>query len=169
MADDLLSALRNLANRWAMKARDFNRDAKTETDEVKSSYHKGYAEGYYRAATELATLLKEQGDKPISAAPSIPAAAPKAAAPVSAPAGPTYASIAVGEVLTLLSYEGIDPRDIEQRKDNTFRAVFSKWQNTMDHERIEKMKRADNRVIILSSGRTKDTNDPFIEFAFKGN
>jgi len=166
MADDLLNALRNLANRWAMKARDFNRDAKTETDEVKASYHRGYAEGYYRAATELAALMKEQSEKPAAVVSPAPAAPPPA--DVAAPA-PTYAVITVGEVLTLFSYEGIDPRDIEQRKDNTFRAVFSKWQNTMEHERIEKMKRADNRVIILSSGRTKDTNDPFIEFAFKGN
>ena len=98
MADDLLSALRNLANRWAMKARDFNRDAKTETDEVKACYHTGYAEGYYRAATELAALLKEQGDKPISATPAAPVAVPKAAAAVSAPAAPTYATITVGDL-----------------------------------------------------------------------
>jgi hypothetical protein len=27
--------------------------------------------------------------------------------------------------------------------------------------------KADHRIVILNTGRTKDTNDPFVEFAFK--
>lgn len=167
MADDLLTALRGLANRWALKARDLNRDAKGEADDAKAAYSRGYAEGYYRAATELAALLKEGADKPGGAMP--PRGTPKPAASAVAPTAPpvAYAAISVGEVLAMLSVAGIDPRDIEQRGDKSFRAVFSKWQNIHDPERVEKIKKADNRVVILSSGRTKDTNDPFIEFAFK--
>jgi hypothetical protein len=169
MADDLLNALRSLANRWALKARDLNRDAKAESNDTKAAYGRGYAEGYYRAATELAALLKD-GDKPIKAPPKGTAgAAPTRTAPVAAAPSVTYAAISVNEVLAMLSVEGIDPRDIETRKDHSFYAVFSKWQNIVDHERIAKIKRADNRVVILSSGRTKDTNDPFIEFAFKSS
>lgn len=160
MADDLFTALRNLANRWVMMTRDYSRDAKSETDIEKAAYRRGYAEAYYRAATDLATLLKEQEDKAQSAAPPPPdIAAPPAA----------YDAVSMNEALTVLSYAGVDPRDVEQRKDNSFRAVFSKWQNFMDHERVEKIKKADMRIVVLTSGRTKESNDPFIEFAFKTN
>ena len=46
MADDVLLALRNMANRWTMKARDYARASKEEsTSEEQASYNRGYAEG----------------------------------------------------------------------------------------------------------------------------
>lgn len=67
----------------------------------------------------------------------------------------------------MLEYAGTNPREVSVNKQNMFMAIFSKWENIMPHERAEKMQRADMRLIILNSGRTKDTNDPFVEFAFK--
>jgi hypothetical protein len=37
----------------------------------------------------------------------------------------------------------------------------------MPHERIERLKAADLRIVILESGKVKDTNDPYIELAFR--
>jgi len=167
MADDLISALRALANRWAVRARDFNRDAKTETDATKAAYNRGYAEGYYRAATELATLLKDGADRLPVSSPAFPPEHPQPAAP---PA-PTveYVAMPISEALLTLSYAGSEPRDIEARKDNTFKAIFSRWENLTDHERVEKLKRTDNRIVVISSGRLKDTHDPYIEFAYKSS
>ena len=164
MADELLAGLRDLANRWALKARSLARDAKAEVDPAKASFNRGYAEGYYSAATELAALLKEGVNQvqPIAAPPAAPV--PQRAA---SPPAQTYAPVNVREVLTMLSIAGIDPRDVETRGDNSFRAVFSRWQNLMEHERIERIKQSDSRIIVLGSGRTKDTQDPYIEFAFK--
>lgn len=167
MADDLISALRSLANRWAMTARDFNRDAKAEGDATKAAHNRGYAEGYYRAATELANVLKENGDKPVAAASGAAQKLSVAPQPPAAAPAATYAAVSVGDALTTLSYAGSEPRDIEARPDNSFRAVFSRWENVRDHERVDKLKLSDNRIVVITSGRTKDTNDPFIEFAFK--
>jgi hypothetical protein len=120
MADDLVSALRALANRWAMKARDYARAAKEEgATDAQANYNRGFADGYYRAATELAAMVSEQGTardpqpKPVSSAPSAGASQPRSAAPASGapqpaamppPAPPkpqvVYASISVGEALS---------------------------------------------------------------------
>ncbi len=185
MAEDIVTALRALANRWAMKARDFARAAKDESEnEAQASYNRGYAEGYYKAATELAQLLKEQGEaqppKPAAPPPpqggrrfALPQAQP-AAAPAVQPAAPRpaaaptvmYASISVGEVLSILSYAGCSARDVTQNKDNSFHAVFSRWENMMPHERLERIQKTDNRIIILANGKL-ESHDHFIDFAFK--
>lgn len=182
MADDLASALRALANRWAMKARDYARASKEEgSDEAQASYNRGFAEGYYRAATELAALINEQGSgtardpqpKPVSSAPAAGAAQPRPAPPQPAakppaPPKPTviYGSVSVGEALSVLEFAGTAVRDISQNKDNSFRAVFSRWENMMPHERLERIQKADNRIIIVGSGKL-ESHDHYIDFAFK--
>lgn len=199
MADDLMTALRSLANRWALKARDFARASKDEgVTEAQASYDRGFAEGYYRAATELAEVIKEQeAPKPPPAKPaptqhapppqqrpSAPPAAPvqRSAAPPAPtiqrpPAAPTlpsipkaevvtYAQITVGEALSVLEYAGCAARDVILNKDNTFRGIFSRWENMMPHDRIERIQKADNRIVILSTGKT-ETQDHFVDFAFK--
>lgn len=165
MADDLLASLRDLANRWALKARGLARESKVESDPAKAAFSRGYAEGYYSAATELAALLNDSAKRLQASPPQ--ANTPTGQQPAVAPPAPTYAPVAVSEVLTMLSIAGIDPRDVETRSDNSFRAIFSRWQNLMEHERIERIKKSDSRIVVLGSGRTKDTQDPYVEFAFK--
>jgi hypothetical protein len=86
------------------------------------------------------------------------------------PAEPTvsYLPISVGEALSVLEFAGTNTRDIVQNKDNSFRAVFSRWENMQPHERIERIQKADNRVVILKSGKL-ESHDHFVEFAFKDN
>jgi hypothetical protein len=65
MADDIISILRTLANRWTMLARDYARASKeVGATEAQVSYNRGYAEGYYKAATELAAVIKQQETSP---------------------------------------------------------------------------------------------------------
>ncbi len=187
MADDLMNALRALANRWAMKARDYARTAKEPSaSESQASYDRGFAEGYYRAATELAAVLKEHesnrearprpasGAPPTGALPGRPTASPNApAAPKPAPAAraaPTvhYVSVSVGDALSILEFAGLAVRDITQNKDNSFRLVFSRWENMMPHERLERIQKADPRIVILNSGKLESA-DQFVELAFKDN
>src|SRR5687768_11856815 len=62
--DNLIEDLKALANRWVLKARDHNSESKTRTgaqDMTNAFYHKGLAEGYHKAALDLATLLKGAG------------------------------------------------------------------------------------------------------------
>ncbi len=189
MADDLISALRSLANRWAMKARDLARSAKeSDASESQAAYDKGFADGYYRAATELAAVMKEFET---SASPMRPAAAPQTRPPAapqqrpSAAAGaapqrpvaapptphlpePSYQNISVGEALSILEFAGCAVRDITQNKDFSFRAIFSRWENMMPHERLERIQKADGRIVVLDSGKL-ETADQFVEFAFKEN
>ena len=59
---DALAALRALANKWALMARDHARDSKTSNtnaDAATASYHRGIAETYYKAAMELADVVKQ--------------------------------------------------------------------------------------------------------------
>jgi hypothetical protein len=192
MADDLMTALRSLANRWTMLARDYARASKDSgTNEVQAQYNRGYAEGYYKAATELAALIKEQESKPLPppqggrrgvtgrltpqpASASAPRPAPPAAprpAPPAAPAVPAepavkYASMSVGEAINILVFAKCQPRDVTPNKDNSFRATFSSWGSLMLHEQVARVQSADPRIIVLNSGKL-ESHDYFIDFAFK--
>lgn len=186
MADDLISALRSLANRWAMKARDFARSAKeASASESQAAYDKGFADGYYRAATELAAVIKEFETSAPPARPAAPparrptgpqqrptgprpTAAPPKPQPQPQPSAPAYQNISVGEALSVLEFAGCAVRDISQNQDFSFRAVFSRWENMMPHERIERIQKADGRIVILDSGKMENS-DQFVEFAFKEN
>lgn len=173
-----LDILRQLANRWTLKAREYARDSKSDNpaDPV-AAYNRGLAEGYYKAAVELADVLKQQviGAAPPAAANPAPAprpqppAAPAQPAPAAPPPPPaeTYLPIPLNEVIQMLEYAGTNARDVTMNKQNVFMAVFSKWENLMPHERLDKLKKMDMRLIILDSGKTRDTSDPYVEFAFK--
>jgi hypothetical protein len=169
--NDPLANLRALANRWTMLARDYARDARSNTDEVRSQYTRGLAEGYYKAAMELAEAIKSLPKVTTATLPAVPRSAepvPAAASPSAEPPPPTYLPLSIGEVINILEYAGVSPRDVTPTKNNTYIAVFSRWENIMPHERIEKIKTGDLRIVIIGSGKTKDTTDPYVEVAFQG-
>jgi hypothetical protein len=188
MADDILTALRSLANRWTMLARDYARASKDSgTNEAQAQYNRGYAEGYYKAATELAALIKTEENKPrpppqggrrgvtgrLTPQPSAaaqPQSAARSAAPAT-PAAPTapvvkYAAVSVGEAINILVFAKCQPRDVTPNKDNSFRASFSSWGSMMLHEQVSRVQSADPRIIVLNSGKMEN-HDYFIDFAFK--
>jgi hypothetical protein len=163
--NELLNELRALANRWAMKARDFARDARDSTNAEQGQYYRGYADGYYKAATELAALLKgETPTENMTASPINTGSRSPAAAP---PPPAAYIALPVGEIITMLELAGVSPRDVTFRPGNIVYAVFSRWQPTSEPERVARIKAADLRIVILNHGKLKDTGDPFVEFAFK--
>jgi hypothetical protein len=169
LATSTFEALRQLANRWTLKAREFARDSKTDNpaDPI-AAYNRGLAEGYYKSAVELAEVLKEhQTGTPAAAQPAAPAPKPATPPPAPAPPSETYLPVPYNEALQILEYSGTNPREVTVNKQNVFTGIFSKWENMMPHERIEMLKKADMRIIILNSGKTKDTNDPYVDFAFK--
>jgi hypothetical protein len=187
MADDLMTALRSLANRWTMLARDFARASKEAgTNEAQVQYNRGYAEGYYKAATELAALIKAEETKPrpppqggrrgvTGRLTPQPQAAPRPAQPTApqatqqtAPAAPavTYASVSMRDAIDILVFAKCQPREVIPNKDNSFHATFSSWGSMMLHEQVERVKKADPRIIVLGSGKM-ESHDYFIDFAFK--
>jgi hypothetical protein len=183
MADDILTALRSLANRWTMLARDYARASKDSgTNEAQAQYNRGYAEGYYKAATELAALIKAEENKPrpppqggrrgvtgrLTPLPAQPAAAAERPAQAAAPVAPAvkYAAVSVGEAINILVFAKCQPRDVTPNKDNSFRATFSSWGSMMLHEQVSRVSTADPRIVVLDSGKL-ESHDYFIEFAFK--
>ncbi len=192
MADDLMAALKSLANRWVLKAREYARQSKDADEaDAQAAYQRGFAEGYYRAATELAALLKDAPTPRPSAPPpaasptiggqrrtmsSMPKAPPPPAAPTQVatpkvPAPPSaetnYVAVSVGEAISILVFAGCQPRDAVQNRDNSLRATFSSWGSMMLHEQVERVRTADPRIVILDSGKL-ETHDYYIDFAFKG-
>jgi hypothetical protein len=173
IATTTFDVLRQLANRWTLKARDYARDSKSDNpaDPI-AAYNRGLAEGYYKAAVELADVLRQEMQptqaNPAPAAKPAPSPKPKPSAPPPPPPPTeTYLPIPLNEVYMMLEYADTNARDVTVNKYHVFTAVFSKWENLMPHERIEKLKKADMRLVIINSGKTKDSNDPYVEFAFK--
>lgn len=161
---DLSALLRELANRWAILARDYARDGKLAEgkDPARAQYLRGIAEGYYKAATDLATQLKQAEARGTAIAGPDPG-------PSSVPTVATvqYTPVPIDEVLRMFSFAGTAPRDVFPREDGTYTAVFSKWEPMQPHERVAAMQLAEPRLVILGQGKSKDAGDPTIDFAFK--
>jgi hypothetical protein len=159
--DEFIEALKSLANRWVNQARDHARDSKSNPNDMRmSTYHRATAEVLHKSAMELAEVIKKAGDAPAPSATAAPKAEP-------VPPAAQYARVELREVMQVLDYAGVMARDITPHKDNAFTAVFSRWQPLSDQERLDKIKSADGRIVILDSGKLKDTQDPYVDFAFK--
>ena len=169
--DDLVESLKALANRWVLKARDHSGESKIRTsaqDTNNAFYHKGLAEGYHKAALDLANLLKDSGaGDTVRTTSTSEQAAVQAVPEAKAESTVMYAAVSPDDASYILNYAGVTPREVNRHKDNAFTAVFSRWQPFSDAERVEKIKSADPRIMILESGRLQDTGDPFVDFAFK--
>lgn len=152
--------LRDLANHWAILARDYARDSKLAEakDPGRAQYLRGIAEGYYKAATDLANQLKQ--------AEARGAAGPAPAPPV-AETDVRFTPVPMGEVLRMFSFAGTSPRDVFPHDNGTYTAVFSKWEPMQPHERVAAIKQVEPRLLILGQGKAKDSGDPTIDFAYK--
>lgn len=164
------AALRSLANRLTLKARDYASEAKrSPANDPRAEYLRGLAEGYYKAAVELAEILKTGSLGSVAPAFDVHAAPQQSTAPtqpVPAVTAPVYESLTVNDVLQILMYADATPRDVTPNKDGTFTAVFSRWQPLSEHERLDKIKSADGRIVIVNTGKTKDNSDPYVQLGF---
>jgi hypothetical protein len=164
--DELISALRTLANRFALNARDYARDAKSAADPDKAAYNRGLSEAFYKASMDLAATLKgEDTGSSIGVDPSQISTARLTPPPAKAPA--SYVAMSESDASRLLEYIDCIPNIVQVRKDGTIYAVFSRWQPIAESERIKKIQGADRRIVILSSGRAKESGDYYVEFALK--
>jgi hypothetical protein len=166
-------ALRNLANRWMMLARDYDRDSRNpKLNAEKAANMRGLSEAFRKASLDLANMLRAAGTAAMSDLPTAPLAqedVPTATAASNSPLATQYVFMEIdqGEAIRFLTFVGANPRDVVVRKDNTILAVFSKMQPISDSERLDLIRSADKRVVILSSGRTRDSKDPYVEFGFR--
>jgi hypothetical protein len=165
---DQLAALRSLANRLTLKARDHAGEAKRKgPNDPQSEYLRGLAEGYYKAAVELADILKGKVDTAADSGMGTPSEKSASSAADSAQSSSQFEQVPLDEVIRILNYANVNPRDIAPNRDNTFVAIFSRWQPLTDQERLDKLKQADPRIYVLSNGRNHDTSDPFVRFGFR--
>lgn len=158
---DFNNELRALANRWAILARDYARDGKAAEakDPARGHYLRGIAEGYYKAATDLAAQLKQVETR--GAVGAVPESTAEAT-----PAG-LYMTLPIAEVWGVFELAGTMPRDVFARDNHTYTAVFSMWEPMQPHERVASMQRVDSRIVILGQGKPREGNGTTIDFAFR--
>lgn len=144
------SAITALITRWQHLARDARERSRTERtgDAYTAYYYKGVADTCQQVIESLYLLLGSD--------------APTAQSP-------TVAYLPVGEqtVNDLLSSTGLFPRALHAHADHAFTAVFSRLQPITQEQRLQKLTEADSRIVILDQGKLPDSNDPFIDFAFR--
>jgi hypothetical protein len=170
--EEQVQMLRTLANRWMMLARDYDRDSKSpKIDAEKAAYQHGLSEAFRKTALELANVLKS-ADVTTTGELSAVSASPEDAPTLRVASGQATATISFApidqtEAIRFLTFAGATPRDVTVRKDNTILAVFSKMQPLADAERLNLIRGADKRVVIISSGKTREQRDPYVEFGFR--
>ncbi|MDZ4764607.1 MAG: hypothetical protein SGI73_08645 [Chloroflexota bacterium] len=167
--EEQVQTLRTLANRWMMLARDYDRDSKNpKIDADKAAYQRGLSEAFRKSALELANVLKavgvsETGEFNVLAAEDAPTL--QGGSPVVTAI--SFVVIDQTEAIRFLNFVGATPRDVVIRKDNSILAVFSKMQPLSDPERVGLIKNGDKRIMIITSGRTTESRDPYVEFGFR--
>lgn len=169
--EEQILTLRNLANRWMMLARDYDRDSKNaKITPERVEYLRGLSEAFRKSSLDLANMLRSAGATVTGEAST--AAVEEDETKLSISASPEAAKIRFMEIdqteaIRFLSFVGATPRDVIVRRDNTILAVFSKMQPIAENDRLNLIRNADKRVVILSTGKTRDARDPFVEFGFR--
>jgi len=163
--DELTAALRALANKWVYRARDYSRESKSTENAESAAHSRGAAESYHKAAMELAAIL--QGDNAALQTGAHRVVTETGTAPAAETPAVSYSEMPLREVINLLDYAGANARDITLGENNVFTAIFSRWQPLSDDERLKAIKSADPRIVIIATGKQRDSGDPFVDFAFQ--
>lgn len=144
------SIIADMIDQWESLAHDARERSRTERtgDAYTAYYYKGVADTCQHVIDQLRTLL-DTGDV---AAPS---------------ASVEYMPVSEQAVNDLLVQIGLYPRTLHVHADHVFTAVFSRLQPISQDQRIQALNEADARIIVLDYGKLPDTNDPYIDFAFR--
>lgn len=150
MSDIDPSAIAALIDQWETLARDARERSRTERvgDVQTAYYYKGVTDTYQQVIANLRALLD----------PEVETALP-----------PTHDYVPVSEqaINDLLKHAGLYPRALHAHPDHAFTAVFSRLQPISQEQRLRTLTEVDSRIVILDHGKLPDSNDPFIDFAFR--
>lgn len=173
MEKNEIRMLQRLANRFVLLARESHREAgMREDNEASAAYEHGRAAAFNKAAQDLAAVVKQLvkedalrfGKNPDADGGMV------AVENLDVNQAPTrYAEVSLTEAMQFLEYAGTTVKDLKIHQDNAITAVFSRWQPIAPHERIQLIKKADPRVVILDEGRLQDGGDPYVDFAFRAD
>ncbi|GEM_PF-2412527 len=150
---DWRTALLHLLEGWEAQKREAHERYRHErASNVQTAYFfQGVTETYARAIADVRDLLASGDDH----------AQPMPAEPV------TYLPMGIEEVEHLLNSAGVYSRQITLHPDNAITAVFARLQPVPQDERLRRLQEADERIVILDSGKLPDTGEPYIDFGFK--
>lgn len=148
--DDLRDQLAALREHWRKAAED----ARLQSQNLRASdiytgyFHQGAMKTYQQVIADLDALLDD--DTPEVETETI-----------------RYLEADLNAAYALMQEAQLFPREINKHADGAFTVVFSRLQPTTQARRIDALTAADPRVIILDHGKLADTQDPFIDFAFR--
>jgi hypothetical protein len=144
------TAIADMIDQWENLARDARARSRTERtgDAYTAYYYKGVADTCQHVLDQLRMLL-DTGEVVVP----VPTA--------------DYMPVSEQSVNELLSSIGLYPRTLHVHADHVFTAVFSRLQPISQDQRIQALNQADSRIVVLDYGKLPDTNDPYIDFAFR--
>ena len=145
MNDDALHALIEQWDALAEQAREQAKLADVR-DLSRVAFYQGVMKTYQSAAQDLRDLLT-------------PPAPP-------APPSPDYAALPESEAAAILQRAGLFARTVTLHPDHVFSAVFSRLQPLTQETRIQQLSAADPRLVVVDQGVLRDSDDPYIDFAF---
>jgi hypothetical protein len=141
-----LAALFEVWEARAHEARERSRSDRVG-DVQTAYYYKGVSDTYQQIMGEVKALFDTE--------------AQAAAAPIA------YLPVTAQEVGDLLTGAGLYPRALTVHTDHAFTAVFSRLQPLSQEQRLRLLAETTPSIVILDYGKLADTNEPFIDFAFR--
>ncbi|MBI1257202.1 MAG: hypothetical protein GC204_07000 [Chloroflexi bacterium] len=145
MSDDDLLALIEQWEALAEQAREQARLADAR-DISRAAFYQGVLKTYQSAAQDVRDLLTPQ--------------------PQPAAAAPEYVPLSESEAAAILQRAGLFARSVTLHPDHVFSVVFSRLQPITQETRLQQLRAADPRLVIVDQGTLRDTGDPYIDFAF---
>ena len=144
------SAIADMIDQWETLAHDARARSRSERvgDVQTAYYYKGVADTCQQVIDHLRMLL---GADEVAVSTS----------------SADYVPVGEQAVNDLLTHIGLYPRALHVHADHVFTAVFSRLQPISQDQRIQAINEADSRIVILDYGKLPDSNDPYIDFAFR--
>jgi hypothetical protein len=150
MNDIPQNAITTLIGQWESLAREARERSRTDRvgDVQTAYYYKGVTDTYQQVIDGLRTLLGSDDE-------------------IVVPPPGDYLPVSEQAINDLLTRAGLYPRTLHTHDDHALTAVFSRLQPISQEQRLSLLAQADPRIIILDQGKLSDSNDPFIDFAFR--
>lgn len=147
--DDLRAALEELFSQWAARAQDAQDKARhlISLGAARTEYYRGIAETYRAAVDDLRALLDGGQDEP-EIEPE------------------RYVLVSLDTAQTVLKLAGLTAAELRAHKDGTFSLIFLPLQFRSVQEVTSKLLEVAD-VVILDHGRLSNTNQSFVDFAFR--
>lgn len=151
----------DVAEKWEHLAHEARTKASqlSATNSHQAYFQRGIANAYQNAAQDLRAYFKQAASRE---------GLPMQNAPTTVEQYELFIEVSRDEVERVLKRARLKANHLYQDSSHVFSAIFARMPPLPLEERIQRLTKACDTIIVLESGTLPDTGDPYIDFGFTG-